>query len=161
MLLLLSYSTGLRRVAPAGTVGKTDYGRQEFIPWSFAENWIHRGRTIDTRSTRERSEHVSDSSGAPQHCSLMRRRANVSAVNRTMWCFSCTASQFLVGILMKFHPPARIFLSTLLASPVKKFQISPDSAVSGLGLGFNSTRVWRTTFSSAMLRIGATFLVSQ
>jgi hypothetical protein len=59
---------------------------------------------------------------------------------------------------MKFHPPVRIFFSTLLASPVKNFQLSRDSVVSGLGRVFNSTRVLRSTFSSAMLRIGTTFL---
>src|ERR1035437_5764197 len=59
---------------------------------------------------------------------------------------------------MKFHSPVRIFFSTLLASPVKNFQLSRSSAVSGLALVFNSTRVRRSTFSSAMLRIGTTFL---
>lgn len=48
---------------------------------------------------------------------------------------------------MKFHLPTRIFFSTLLASPVKDFQLSRDSAVSGLGRFFNSTRVRKSTFS--------------
>ncbi len=46
---------------------------------------------------------------------------------------------------MKYHPPVRIFFSTLLASPVKNFQLSRDSAVSGLGRVFNSTRVRKST----------------
>ena len=59
---------------------------------------------------------------------------------------------------MKFHSPVRIFFSTLLASPAKNLQLSWDSAASGLGRVFNSTRVRKSTFSSAMLRIGIAFL---